>query len=315
MSISVGVEIGGTKLQVGAGRKGTDIIGLARTDTDPAQGGEGIRQILPELIEQALHKGGFSRSDIASIGVGFGGPVNSTTGTTILSHQVPGWDDFPLAGFLRDEFSVPVAIENDASIAGWAEAQLGAGVGYPRIFYMTIGSGIGGGLITNGILDCGQGLGAAEIGHTWIPCPETGEPEKLEQVCSGWSIASRAIDAIQCGEKSILTSMCDNVEWITAKTVYAAAEKEDLLACTLLDETCHSLALGICNVIALLHPNRVIIGGGVSLMGDLFWEGLRGHVRDYVFEPFQQSYDIVPAALGEEVVVIGALLLGESIQA
>ena len=164
---------------------------------------------------------------------------------------------------LEEKFSVPVSIQNDASIAGFAEAQLGAGAGCRRIFYMTIGSGIGGGLISEGVIDEGQGFGAAEIGHTWVPCPETGEPEKLELVCSGWSIARRAIDSIEDGERSLMTTLCDSPELITAKTVYAAAEKEDLLACTILDETCTALALAICNVFALLHPEKMIIGGGV----------------------------------------------------
>ncbi|MBD3265930.1 ROK family protein, partial [bacterium] len=233
-------------------------------------------------------------------------------GITITSHQVQGWDGFPLKKFLHEQFHVPVFVQNDASIAGYAEAKLGAGTGLHRIFYMTIGSGIGGGLITNGVIDEGQGLGAAEIGHTWIPDPDTGEPEKLEQIGSGWSIGRRAQEALEAGEHSLLVEMCDHTHEIDAKIVYAAVERDDLLATAILDETCQALALAISNIIALLHPERVILGGGVSLMGALFWDNLQEKVRRHVFAPYAKHYEIVPAVLGEEVVVIGAILLGDS---
>lgn len=313
MKVAIGIEIGGTKIQAGAGRKGNIISALARMEPDLSQGAEGIRKILPDLIEQSLVKGGFSIQDVAGIGVGFGGPVDSKNGVTLISHQVDGWENYPLKKMLEEKYSVPVSIQNDASIAGFAEAKLGAGAGCRRIFYITIGSGIGGGLITNGEIDEGQGLGAAEIGHTWVPCPDTGEPEKLELVCSGWSIARRAIEAIEDGERSLMTKLCGSPELITAKIVYAAAEQKDLLACTILDDTCKTLSLAICNVFALLHPEKVIIGGGVSLMGPLFWDNLKEKVAEFIFEPFADSYEIVPAALGEEVVVAGAMLLGEKI--
>lgn len=313
MSVAIGIEIGGTKLQVGVGREGTKPLALARTETDLSLGGEGIREVLPSLVEQALQKGGFSLRDIGGVGVGFGGPVDSKHGITLVSHQVEGWTRFPFKAYLEEKLSAPVAVENDSNLAGYAEALLGAGVGARRVFYMNIGSGIGGSFVTDGVIDQGQGLGAGEIGHTWVPCPDTGEPEKLELVCSGWSIARRAMEAIEDGEATLLTTLCESPEFITAKTVYAAAEQEDLLAQTILDDTCRTVALGICNVIALFHPERIIIGGGVSLMGPLFWDGLREYVHHYVFEPFAEQYALVPAALGEDVVVMGALLLGEKL--
>lgn len=307
-----GIEIGGTKLQVGVGTGGGKILGLARTRTDPSRGASGIRAVLPGLVDQALGQAGCTRQQLAGLGIGFGGPVDSQRGTTVKSHQIDGWEDVPLAHELGEQFACPAAMENDASIAGLAEAILGAGQGLSRVFYLTIGSGIGGGWIVNQTIDPGQGLGCAEIGHTWIPDPQTGQPEKLEHICSGWSIARRAVAAIKAGQNSLLPSLCSEIETLSAKTVYTAAERNDTLARTLLDDTCRTLALALSNVIALLHPERVIIGGGVSLMGPLFWEPLQRYIDRFMFAPYVGRCEVVPAQLGENVVVAGALLLAET---
>ena len=311
MKRALGIEIGGTKLQAGIGLHDDRLIGLARQSVELSKGAEGIREAIPSLVERALEDAGCSIGDLCGIGVGFGGPVDSKQGITLLSHQVEGWDRFPLLKWFEERWDLPVSIQNDSSIAGYAEAILGAGKGCHRMVYMNIGSGIGGGLITGRVLDEGQGLGSAEIGHTWVPDPETGEPEKLELVCSGWSIARRMREALERGESSMVLDCCDGkMDRLTAKTVYTAAERSDLLANTILEETCECLAIAIGNVITLLHPERLALGGGVSLMGPLFWDSLLKKVKRYVFGPFVESYEIVPAALEEDVVVVGAILLG-----
>ena len=297
MSLAVGIEIGGTKLQVGVGSGDAKLRALVRRPVDPSRGGEGIRETIPSLIDQALAEAGVPAQALAGIGIGFGGPVNSKEGRVVVSHQVEGWSGFPLRDWLAKARGMPVVLQNDAKAAAFAEATLGAGKGLRRIFYITIGSGIGGGLVVDGTIDEGQGLGAGEIGHTWVPHPATGEPEKLERVASGWSIEKRA--RLKMGEAA------------TAAVVYAAAEKGDAYAKALLDESAEALAIGISNVIALLCPERVILGGGVSLMGPLFWDPLRAKVAgEFGFKPFAGRCELVPSALGEEVVVIGATLLG-----
>jgi glucokinase len=296
MSLALGIEIGGTKLQAGVASEDGKLRALVRRKVDPARGGEGIREQIPSLIEETLSQAGVSPQALAGVGVGFGGPVDSSAGRILVSHQIEGWSGFPLREWLGSRVKVPVVLQNDAKTAAYAEATLGAGKGLRRIFYVTIGSGIGGGLVVDGRIDEGQGLGAGEIGHTWVPDPQTGEPEKLELVASGWSIGNRA--RARMGESA------------TAESVYAAAEKGDPHARALLDETAEALALGISNVVTLLCPERVILGGGVSLMGPLLWGPLRAKIAEYGFKPFAGRTEIVPAALGEEVVVIGAVLLG-----
>jgi glucokinase len=297
MSLALGIEIGGTKLQAGIGFHDDGLLALSRRSVDPKQGGEGIRAEIPSLVDEVLRKAGISRSDLSGAGIGFGGPVDSNAGRVLVSHQIEGWSNFPLRDWVREKTGLPVVLQNDAKTAAFAEASRGAGRGRRRIFYITVGSGIGGGLVLDGRPDVGQGLGAGEIGHTWVTDPETGKPEKLELVASGWSIGKRG--SRRLGRE------------LSGAEVAALASQGDPRARVVIEEAAHALASGIGNVLALLHPERFIIGGGVSLMGPLFWEPLRAALATtYAFKPFAETYDVVPAALGEEVVVIGAVQLG-----
>jgi glucokinase len=297
MSLAVGIEIGGTKLQAGIGLRDGKLIALVRRAVDPARGGAGIREQIPSLLEEAVAKAGCAPQDLVGVGVGFGGPVDVNRGRILLSHQIEGWSDFPLRDWLRKKVEVPVVLQNDAKTAALAEATLGAGRDRKRIFYITVGSGVGGGLVIDGAPDVGQGLGAGEIGHTWVPDPDSGKPDKLEHVASGWSIGKRG--SRRLGRE------------LSGAEVAALAEKGDAAAARVVAESAEALAIGIGNVLALLHPERFIVGGGVSLMGDLWWGPLKKALAErFAFPPFAQSYDVVPSALGEEVVVIGAVLLG-----
>lgn len=301
MTLALGLEIGGTKLQAGVGDGTATLRALVRRAIDPVKGGEGIRGQIPGLLEEALAKAGVGRSDVAALGVGFGGPVDGEK--VLVSHQIRGWSDFPLRAWLEEQAGLPVVLQNDCKAAALGEYALGAGKGCRRVFYVTVGSGIGGGWVVDGRVDAGQGLGASEIGHTWVPEPKTRVPEKLENVASGWALQRRAQEAGLPGDPP------------SGQSIYAAAEQGDAVARRVIRETADALGLGIANAITLLHPERVILGGGVSLMGPLLWEPLRQAVARYVFRPFAGRYELVPAALGESVVVVGATLLAASARA
>src|SRR5579859_2666031 len=297
MSLAVGIEIGGTKLQAGIGSRDGKLVALVRRGVDPSRGGAGIREEIPSLVEEALAKARCPMKEISGVGIGFGGPVDTKRGRILVSHQIEGWSGFPLREWLAKKVEIPVVLQNDAKTAALAEATLGAGKGLRRIFYITVGSGVGGGLVIDGVPDVGQGLGAGEIGHTWVPDPDTGEPDKLEHVASGWSIGKRG--SRRLGRE------------LSGAEVAALAGIGDKTAIQTVAESAEALALGIGNVLALLHPERFIIGGGVSLMGELWWGPLRKAIAErFAFKPFAHAFDVVPAALGEEVVVIGAVLLG-----
>jgi glucokinase len=310
----LGIEIGGTKLQLGVGAGNGKLAGLWRAEVDVKAGPEGIRRqitaALPELLGQGAGKGPVIRG----VGIGFGGPVDDATTTIIKSHQIEGWDNFPLAEWIAEIVGAPAVLGNDADVAGLAEALFGAAKGLSPVFYITIGSGIGGGLITQGEIYRGCGRGAAEIGHLGVLVPHAGGLERrpLEEVASGWAIQQQALSEIGRwpGQGARLLQLAGKVEQITARHVAEAAEAGDEFAWSILQRAWSYLADGICQVIALLSPRRFVIGGGVSLMGErILFEPLRALVAERVFKPFANCYDIVPAALGEEMVVHGALAL------
>jgi glucokinase len=311
----LGIEIGGTKLQLGVGPGDGPLAALWRGPVDVAAGAEGIRRQVVAAVPELLGRARLERSEVRGVGIGFGGPVDDATHTVLKSHQIEGWDGFPLADWIRDLLGWPATLGNDADMAGLAEALFGAGKGFSPVFYITIGSGIGGGLIIDGEIYRGCGRGAAEIGHVLLRrfSADGMELAPLEQMASGWAIAQAARESMrsQGGRQSKVFEMGDGrIDRITAVDLAQAASLGDTRALTLLHQAWTCLAEAICQVIALLGPRRIVIGGGVSLMGEeLLFEPLRRLVAERVFKPFAGCYDIVPAALGEEVVVHGALAL------
>jgi glucokinase len=303
----LGIEIGGTKLQLGLGAGDGRLAALWRGPVDAAAGADGIRRQILAAAPALLRQAGIEQHDVQAIGVGFGGPVDDATATVIKSHQIADWDDFPLARWIEGILGRPVVLGNDADVAGLGEALFGAGRGVSPVFYITIGSGIGGGLIIDGRIYRGTGRGAAEIGHLMIA---GGLP--LEEFASGWAIQQQA-RKLAADARHAASPLHDlaarQPHALTAQHVADAARAGDKVARRILDDAWNHLALAISHVLALLCPRRVIIGGGVSLMGDLLFTPLRDKVAAYVFKPFAGCYEIVPAALGEEVVVHGALAL------
>jgi glucokinase len=314
----LGIEIGGTKLQLGVGPGDGTLAGLWRGTVDPSAGADGIRRQITAAVPELLARSGIERSQLKGVGIGFGGPVDDATRTVIKSHQIAGWGGFPLAEWIGEITGLPAALGNDADVAGLAEALFGAGKGLSPIFYITIGSGIGGGFIINGEIYRGCGRGAAEIGHTQVfavfdeECWDSGP---LEAFSSGWAIEEFAETLLAKEDVDFRRRMIPHPQpagWrgITAEDLARAAEQFNPVAVASLNRARHFLAEGICQVITLLCPRRIVIGGGVSLMGEqLLFEPLRKLVAERVFAPFAGCYDIVPAALGEEVVVHGALAL------
>jgi glucokinase len=283
----LGIEIGGTKLQLGVGPGDGTLLGLWRGGVDLAAAGAGIRNQIVAAVPDLLAKAGVDRAQLRAVGFGFGGPVDDASRAILKSHQVGGWEGFPLADWAERTLGLPAVLGNDADCGALAEALFGAGKGLSPVFYMTIGSGIGGGLVIDGQVYRGAGKGAIEVGHLRIMTPSG--PQPLELVASGWAI--------------------DRAAGMSGRDVADAVAKGDAAAQTVLDTACDYLAEALCHVIALLCPRKIVIGGGVSLMGDVLFDPLRRKVAERAFRPFADCYEIVPAALGEEVVVHGALRL------
>ncbi len=310
----LGIEIGGTKLQLGVGPGDGTLAGMWRAPVDVSAGADGIRRQIEQAVPELLAAAGVARERLRGVGIGFGGPVDDATRTVIKSHQIAGWDNFPLADWIGSFLGLPAALGNDADVAGLAEALFGAGKGLSPIFYVTIGSGIGGGLVVNGEIYRGIGRGAAEIGHLrMVVETENGIRHcLLEEIASGWAIQDWARrEAARIPSDHLLLQLAGGkLEELKAHHVAEAARRGDQLACYVLYRAWEQLARALCHVIALLCPRRIVIGGGVSLMGEeVLFEPLRKLVAERVFRPFADSFEVVPAALGEEVVVHGALAL------
>jgi glucokinase len=315
-NVVLGLEIGGTKLQAALGRTTGEILHKERGSVPPAAGAELILAwfdgSVPGLFDRAQELG----LNAIGIGVGFGGPVDSAAGTALVSHQVGGWSGFPLKQWFEDRFELPVTVANDSNAAGWAEYCCGAGKGTRTFCYMNIGSGIGGAFIIDGRLYDGQGFGAAEIGHTYVPDFTSAMPgvaARLENLCSGWSIEKRLQTLPVLERKSPLAALCHgDPATITCRMLADAARDGDSVALGEIDRVAASIAVALSNVITLLHPERIALGGGVSLMGDVLLNPIREHVNAIVFGPYRGQYEIVPCALGEDVVLVGGLLLAPS---
>jgi glucokinase len=324
-SLLLGIEIGGTKLQLGLGHGDGRILSFERRTVDPTQGATGILTQIAGAVGPLLGRAGAGRDQIAAVGVGFGGPVDADRGVVTKSHHVAGWDGFPLAEWIQNELGVAaVAFGNDADTAGLGEARFGAGVGLSPVVYVTIGSGIGGGLILDGKVYRGAGSGALEVGHLRLDGPGEanggGERRTLEEVASGWSIGRAGRSAV---ERLVREGRATDPFYelaggdpsrVTATIVAQAAGLGDPEATNILEKATDAVACALAHVVTLLNPRRIILGGGVSLIRDELWlDPIRRGLRQRVFPPFRDTHDIVPAQLGEEVVVQGALALARDV--
>lgn len=289
------IEIGGTKLQLALGKADGSLAALWRGSVVAAEGGEGIRRAISTAVPELLATAGVDRSQLRGIGVGFGGPTDDATQSVIKSHHIDGWNNFPLAAWLTELHQLPTVICNDADVACLGEALYGAGKGFSPVFYITVGTGIGGGLVIDGEIYRGCGRGATEIGHLIV----RGE-DILESFAAGWGIEARlSRDTRLNGIR-------------TAKELAVLARAGNAAAREHIDTAVSTLAEAIQQMIKLLCPRRIVIGGGVSLMGDdLFFDPLRRLLAAKEFPPFAGLTEVVPAALGEEVVLHGALALAK----
>ena len=300
----LGIEIGGTKLQLAIGRADGTIVQTWRYTIDAAAGAGSIRQQLQQAIEQVM-----SAYAIEAVGVGFGGPVDWRTGTIQVSHQVTGWQHFDLKSWLQDITGKPVIIDNDANVAALAEATQGGGKNHPIVFYMTIGSGIGGGLIINQKIYHGHAPGEVEIGH--IRLDKSGNT--LESKCSGWAVNGKVREYINTHPQSLLATLAKTKNTPEAMLLQPALERSDKAAQQIVHEVADDMAFALSHVVHLFHPDVIIIGGGLSLLQDSLVLPIAEQLPRHVMKAFLPPPPVRTAALGEEVVPIGALELAKTI--
>ncbi|UCH36752.1 MAG: ROK family protein [Armatimonadota bacterium] len=306
----IALDIGGTKLAAGIVARSGEVLASRRLETD--------RSAQPPAIMDTLESMGRGLLDDTdgpadAIGISYGGPVDYHSGVTVTCHHLDGWEGIHLRDEMESRLAAPAFMDNDANAAALAEAMFGAGKGHDYLLYLTVSSGIGGGIIAGGRVYRGATGMAGEIGHTTVlpdgPQCTCGRRGCLEALASGWSIARRAREAIAAGETdSRLAAMADE-EPLTAQAVAAAAVAGDALALRIINETAEFLALGIGAAVNLLNPTLVVIGGGVSKSGAVLFDPLRVRLRNYVLDANYEAMSVVPAALGDDVGLLGGAAL------
>jgi glucokinase len=300
MGLYGGIEIGGTKLQMVLGDELGKIHSRRKLSVERNQGAAGIREqiqrALPDLIRG---------QNVAAFGVGFGGPTDWRTGRLCRSHQIEGWSEFDLAGWLRTLTNVPVRVDNDANVAALGEARHGAGVGFNPVFYVTLGSGVGGGLILDGQIYHGATPGEAEIGHVRLDRHGT----ILESRCSGWAVDRRIRELRTKAPDTLLATLTAQETSGESKYLATALGQNDRTAIALLNEIAEDLAFGLSHVTHLFHPEVIVLGGGLSAVGEPLRAAVERALAAYIMEAFLPGPNILLSALKDDAVPVGALEL------
>jgi glucokinase len=296
----IGIEIGGTKLQLVSGETSGRIVERRKLTVIPAHGAEGIRQQIAKCLAELLGRG-----HITAVGVGFGGPVDWKHNKICRSHQIEGWSEFDLGGWLGELSRLPVRVDNDANVAALGEATLGAGKGSSPVFYITLGSGVGGGLVVDGRVYHGATPGEAEIGHVRLDPGGT----TVESRCSGWAVDARIRDLKKTDPASFFCNRPDFGKGGEARHLAEALRQRDRTADRILAELVRDVAFGLSHVVHLFHPEVIAIGGGLSGIGEPLRNGVEHALTGFIMEAFHPGPRVALAALGEDAVTAGALLL------
>jgi glucokinase len=283
--------------------------------SEPTQGEAGAGDVLDRLVglaervmTETLRE--VAGAEIVGVGVGAPGPLDTKRGIVLLTPNL-GWVDLPLRQIIRDRLGLPAALDNDANCAVLGEWWVGAARGSRPAVGITIGTGIGGGLILDGKLYHGASDVAGEIGHTTIDVEgrrcKCGNYGCLEAYASGPNIALRAVEEIQAGAVSMLPSLVGgDLKKVTAQTVYRAAKDGDELALEVVNDTARFLGVGIGNLLNVFNPEVVVVMGGVTLAGDHLFVPLRRETARRAFKPAVAACRIVPGELSGTAGVYGA---------
>jgi glucokinase len=308
LGLALGLDIGGTKLAAGV----VDASGCVHSFAlEPSRGEEGPDAVLARLFQlgaRAVAESGVPWSEISSVGIGCGGPLDELRGVVLSPPHLPGWVNVPVTALAEEAYGRPAVLENDATAAAAAEHRYGAGAGTRNMIYLTISTGVGGGIVIDGRLYRGSMGNGGEFGHVTIDCNGRrchgcGRLGCLEAYVSGTSIAERAREALaERTHDSVLAALDE----VTAADVAAAARAGDALAQEVWDSTTVALACGLTSIVNIFEPELVVLGGGVTRSGDQLLGPVREAVRTTAMSPAGRAAEIVLSALGDHVGVVGA---------
>jgi glucokinase len=311
----LGLDIGGTKLAVGVVRPDGRVSGFLVEPTRKHEGHEVVIRRLFDMgqraIELARQEGALGADEApAVVGISCGGPLDAANGVLSGPLHLPDWIDIPIVDLAQREFGVPAALENDATAAAYGEYCFGAGRGTSTMVYLTISTGVGGGAVINGRLHRGAAGNGGEFGHIQVrPGGRPGYGNRagtLEAYASGTAIAQRAAEAVAELSARGGTSALSSLTVVRAEDVTKAARAGDELAMAIWNETTEVLAAAITDLVNILEPDLVVLGGGVTRAGDMLLDPVRAAVLHEAMPPAAAAVRIELAQLGDTVGVVGA---------
>ncbi len=305
------IDLGGTKIIAAIISSSGQVVAKEYHLTLASEGPQAVTSRMFSAIEHLLNESNLGLSQLDSISIAAAGAIDSDKGLVTSSPNLPGWSDVPLRDMVSRQFGVDAFLLNDASAAALGEHRLGAGRGTANLIYITVSTGIGGGIIIGGKLYLGSRGSAGEMGHMTIdvngPRCSCGNVGCLEVMASGAAIAREALRRLRDGESSTLSDIvAGKIENITAEEVGLAAQGGDRLALEVVLRAATYLGVGLVNIVNIFNPEMIVIGGGVAKMGDLLLGPVRKMVAERAFRLSAGAVRIVPTQLGDDAGVLGA---------
>ena len=310
-SVILALDLGGTRFRLALVDQTGRFLKRFSALTHAIEGRERVLQRMKEAMKEIVS--GVGWETVRGMGIAAPGPLDPVSGVLLTPPNLPGWENTPLKSLFEEELHLPVFVGNDANLAALGEYRYGAAKGVDDFIYITVSTGIGGGIISGGRLLLGTKGLAGEIGHMSIdvhgPQCNCGNTGCWETMASGSAIARTAVERIKGGQKSAITNLVDGeLEKVTAETVEQAARAGDTLAQEVMAEGGTFIGVGLVNLVHIFNPRLIVIGGGVSNAGDLIFEPARRTVAQRAMPPFREV-EIIPAALGDDAGLLGAIAL------
>lgn len=318
MPLYIGLDVGGTNIKIGLVDDAGETLAYNSMPTEQGKGAEDACGRMARVVTKLIEDAGVKRSDVSRAGIATPGPMDIPAGMILRPGNIPGWWDFPIRERLKFHLGIPVTFANDANAAAYGEFWRGAGAQFESLVLITLGTGIGGGIIIGDTLIAGAHSCGGECGHILVnPAKDAwqdslGKSGSLEAYACAGAVIRRATDALGSSEASSLARRHRKGEAITPRMVAEEAEKGDVLARNVVMETAHWLAMGIVTFIHTIDPDAVVLGGAMnfggseSALGREFLQKIRDEVRPRILEPLRNAVKIEFASLGGDAGYIGA---------
>jgi len=307
----LGIDLGGTKILTSVISPRGEMLSRDHSVTPAAKGPDGVIQAILESADRALERADIPIDRLSAIGVGAPGLADTEAGILYTSPNLPGWKDVPLRDIIQEKLKKKAFLINDGNAAALGEYYFGAAKGTSHFIYVTISTGIGGGIVVDGkILNGSKGM-AGEVGHMTIadegpPC-HCGNRGCWEALASGTALAKAAQKRIEAGADTTILSLAEGkIDKVTAQTVQTAAEKGDPIANELILKTAYYFGVGLANLVNIFNPEMIVIGGGLSNMGDRLLQPAYRVAGERSFNRAYRMVRFVRAALGRNSGVLGA---------